>query len=74
MSRRHGYRGFDIPKDFRPMVDAALAAGWTISTAASGHVKWKSPEGKMVVTSCSSVNRRGVRNARSDLRRMGLDI
>lgn len=74
MSKRSGYRGFDVSKDFRPLLDAALAAGWHISSTSGNHVKWKSPEGKMVVTSCSPSDHRAFQNARSTLRRYGLSI
>ncbi len=74
MTRPAGYWGFDLSKEFRPMLDAAIAAGWTVTGTKGGHVKWKSPQGKMVVTSRTPSDHRAMHNARSSLRRLGLDI
>lgn len=74
MSKRSKYRGIDISKEFRPLLDAAIAAGWTITASSSKHVRWRSPEGKTVFTSSTPSDHRAFQNARSDLRRNGLSI
>ncbi|NJN35833.1 MAG: hypothetical protein HC794_00780 [Nitrospiraceae bacterium] len=58
--------------DMKPVAAIALRAGWTITINGKGHLKWKSPEGKMVVTAATPKGRQSVYNARKDLRRAGL--
>lgn len=34
-----------IPKQYRPYIDAAVAAGWTLDFTASGHPRLNPPKG-----------------------------
>lgn len=38
-------RGPKVPKHYRPYVDAALAAGWTLDFTSSGHPRLNPPRG-----------------------------
>lgn len=63
-----------IPKDVRRWVKIARKAGWTVELTKDSHVRWLSPNGGRTYTSGSPSDGRGRLNARSELRRLGLDI
>lgn len=54
---------------------AARKQGWAVEGGGGRHLKWLHPDGEtMVVTSATPSDHRALMNARSDLRRAGLDI
>lgn len=59
--------------EYGPLIEAALAAGWTLERTGGGHLRLRSPEGASVVFPSSPSDWRGARNLRSTLRRYGLD-
>jgi hypothetical protein len=61
-----------IQRDLRPIVKAALKAGWRVQTTRRGHLKLRSPRGALVVLGNTPSDRRAYRNARAHLRRAGL--
>ena len=61
-------------KDLKALRRLALDAGWSVGITGSGHVVFKSPEGKSVFMPFTPSDRRGVLNARASLRRAGLKI
>lgn len=70
MSRRR----LALPSDWRPLVSAAVRAGWTLEKTGGGHIRWQSPTGGCTFTASSPSDRRAMYNARSRLRRAGLSI
>ncbi len=62
-----------VPKDYRPMVRAALDAGWRIKETAKGHIKLMSPDGETsVILPSSSRSTRGIQNVASILKKAGV--
>ena len=61
-----------IPEPLRALARAAAARGWQISHLGSGHLRWKSPDGAVVVTASTPGDRRTALNERARLRRAGL--
>lgn len=61
-----------IHRDFRPLVRAARAAGWTVDNTARGHLRLTSPTGAVVVTGGTPSDYRAPRHLRSRLRKEGL--
>lgn len=55
-----------IPKDLRKLARTARRAGWTITAARSGHLHWRAPDGRLVVTG-TTPSRGGLRLARNEL-------
>lgn len=68
------FRHLGLPHEWRPLVQAAADARWTLEKTGSGHIRWQSPEGTCTFTSSSPSDRRAMYNARSRLRRAGLPI
>ncbi len=67
--------GVLVPKDYRPFVKAAVAAGWELKQPKKGHPRLISPNGRtMIVLPSTSVSRRSVLNIRADLRRNGVAV
>jgi hypothetical protein len=62
-----------IPRDFRPLYEKAVEAGWRVFIGKSSHLHWKSPEGKTVSTSLSPSGF-AAKKVRADLRRAGLAL
>lgn len=60
--------------EYGPLVEAAIAAGWTLERTGSNHLKLKAPDGKIVFLPSSPSDWRGAKNARSLLRRYGLEV
>lgn len=48
--------------------------GWTVDATRSGHLRWRSPSGGIVITAGTPGGGRAVNNARAQLRRLGLAI
>jgi hypothetical protein len=61
-----------IPEPQRRLARAAMQQGWSLSWLGSCHVAWRSPDGALVVGSCSPSDRRAIHKLRADLRRHGL--
>lgn len=63
------------PKDYAPLVEAAVAAGWTHVAQRNGHTRLIHPDGeRYVVLPSSSVSNTGLLNTRARLRRAGLAV
>jgi hypothetical protein len=62
-----------IPDHLRLLAKQARAEGWEITPTGSGHIRWKSPGGPIVITG-STPHRKGFgpRMERRDLVRAGL--
>lgn len=61
-------------KDLRPWVRVALAQGWRVSFAGTGHALFLPPEGGRISVTNSSLAGRRLYNVRATLRRAGLRI
>jgi predicted RNA binding protein YcfA (HicA-like mRNA interferase family) len=59
--------------DYWPVVEAAMAAGWTLERTGGDHLRLKAPHGPIVILPSSGSDWRGAKNLRSMLRRNGLD-
>jgi len=68
------YENPAIHPEFRVLVDAAQAQGWTVGPTKSGHLKFQSPTGAVVFASSSPSDWRASRNLRTTLRRAGLSV
>lgn len=63
-----------IPRDFRDWASKALEQGWRIRLTRGGHLQWLPPTGPIVVLASTASDHRAYSNARSMLRRAGLEI
>lgn len=63
-----------VPRDMKPLVQAAREAGWEVTMSGGGHLRFEAPNGELVFTSSSPSCRRAAANTRAELRRKGLDI
>lgn len=63
-----------IPRDLRDLYQLAVRRGWVITYAGSGHLKWRSPAGVLVVTGSTPGKGRSIDNCRAKLNRAGLKI
>lgn len=61
-----------LGKDYRPLAQAALRAGWTITISRGGHPKLRSPAGQIVPLPSSSTKRNLYRSIRAKLRKLGV--
>jgi predicted RNA binding protein YcfA (HicA-like mRNA interferase family) len=61
-----------LRKEVAELVRRARAHGWVVQKTRGGHLRWKSPDGKVVFSGSTPSDVRAVRNIRSSLRRMGL--
>lgn len=61
-----------IPEPLRALAQYARHAGWSITHLGSGHLRWRSPDGAVVVTASTPGDRRTALNERARLRRAGL--
>jgi predicted RNA binding protein YcfA (HicA-like mRNA interferase family) len=61
-----------IPEPFRAVARAARRAGWEISRTRSDHLRWRAPDGTVIVTASTPSCPAGSRNAIARLRRAGL--
>lgn len=62
-----------VPEELRTAARAAVNDGWTITVRRSGHIAWKSPQGRTVCTSSTSSDSRTTKNELTRLRRAGLN-
>lgn len=63
------------PKVYRDMIEAALAAGWTVSMTGTNHLRLHPPKGDagpVIFAAQSMGGGRGERNLRSLLRKRGV--
>jgi hypothetical protein len=58
-----------IPRELRDLAREYERRGWTITLGGSGHLKWRSPAGALVVTAASPGHRHALEITRADLRR-----
>jgi hypothetical protein len=63
-----------IPHERQPLAKLARSAGWTITVAGNGHLRWTSPHGAQVFTSASPSTNRIRAYTRVKLRRAGLQV
>jgi hypothetical protein len=63
-----------VPKEYRPLVKAAVRQGWTVSQGRMAHLKLTNPDGLHQVIPSSSRNPVTFRNVRRSLVRMGLEL
>lgn len=62
-----------IPEHLRHLARKARAEGWSITQTGSGHLRWKPPSGRAVITGSTSHRKGfGPRMERRDLERAGL--
>lgn len=61
-----------VEESWRGLARHALSQGWTIGRTNGGHLRWKSPTGDPYFTPSTPSDHRAVKNARSDMERMGL--
>lgn len=58
-------------KDFRQLIKKAEAQGWQVGQTNGGHLRWVSPEGKVVFSAFSPSDRRAVHNVERELKLKG---
>lgn len=63
-----------IPEQFRSLADQAKDAGWTIEVTDNAHLRWRSPDGKIVISGSSPSDRRSADALTSNLRQAGLVV
>lgn len=63
-----------VPREFRPLVKAACAAGWRISRRNAHLWLWAPYERTTVSVPCSPSDGRAVKNTRAELRRAGVNV
>lgn len=63
-----------ISKEYRPILDAARKAGWTVTLTNKNHVVWVSPDGEHRFTTGLTMSGRGVKATRARFRKAGLDV
>lgn len=62
--------------EMRRLREAAIAAGWTVTTSGGNHLRWTPPggQGGPVFTSATPSDRRALANMRRDFRKHGLEV
>jgi hypothetical protein len=61
------------PVGLKAEAKLAEALHWSLVLAGSGHMKWYDPQGRLkLTTSMTPSGRRGVLNAKADLKRCGV--
>ncbi len=68
--------GFRVHRDLRPLVEAAEAAGWTVTQTRNSHLRLVPPtkDGTPLILSGSPSDHRSILNARAALRRQGVSV
>lgn len=59
-----------IPREMRSLVDEYRALGWTIEHTRKHRIRWKSPTGRVVISSSSPSDGRAFKNHEATLRRV----
>lgn len=62
----------DYRRWIKQVISWAEKTGWKVEI--NGHIKFRSPEGKMVVCSATPRNPHTIHNVRRDFRRIGYEI
>lgn len=60
-----------VPEAYRSTAKAARKAGWRI-TLTSRHLRWRSPDGTVIITAATPSGTRSFANDLANLRRAGL--
>jgi hypothetical protein len=62
------------PGGLKSEAKLAISLGWKLVKAGSGHMKWYDPQGilRIVTSMTPNGNRRGILNAKADLKRFGV--
>ena len=68
------WRKLHLPREWKPLLEAAIKANWMVEKTNGNHIRWKAPSGATVFTSCSPSDHRAMLNARSPFRRQGLNV
>jgi hypothetical protein len=63
-----------VNKDMQQMATWAAAHGWTITRTKNDHLKWRGPEGQLVVSASTPSDHRAITAIRVRLRREGLEF
>ena len=63
-----------VPKEYRNLAKQAKAAGWRIEVTGREHLRWTSPEGKVVFSSGTPSTQASRRALAGWLRRAGLEL
>jgi hypothetical protein len=63
-----------MKKDLGKLARLARRQGWTVDQVKSGHTKWRSPAGELVVSSTSPSGPGSLLSLKRDLRRAGLSL
>lgn len=61
-----------VPEPLRAAARLARRRRWRLTLTGSGHLRWESPDGTVVVTASTPSDSRSTRNSRAELRRAGL--
>lgn len=61
-------------KDFQKLIKEAENQGWEVSRTGGGHLRWMSPEGKVVFSAFSPSDKRALQNTKKELRIKGFAI
>lgn len=61
-----------MKRDLKDLERIALRAGWDVTPTRSGHKKWRSPSGAVVITASTPSAPRAIQNIKGYLRRAGL--
>lgn len=59
-------------RELRRIAAVAERQGWVITRTGGGHLKWKSPDGQVVITAATPDDSRGIANSKAFLRKAGL--
>jgi predicted RNA binding protein YcfA (HicA-like mRNA interferase family) len=62
-----------IPEPYRALAKLARRLGWTVSSTRNSHLRWRRPDGHVVITAGSPSDHRGIRNDKVRLRKAGLN-
>ncbi len=63
-----------LKRDMQDLVAEVRAAGWTVTYTGAGHWRCQGPAGGLVFCASTPTDSRAVRNARTQLRKAGLDL
>jgi predicted RNA binding protein YcfA (HicA-like mRNA interferase family) len=58
-------------KDIKQLIKKAEKQGWIVSLSKGGHLRWKSPDGKMLFCSATPGDVRMIKNHEAEMRRNG---
>jgi hypothetical protein len=65
---------FRVPASLCTAARKARKSGWVLTRTGSGHIRWRGPDGAIVITSSTpGGGNRSIRNSRAQLKRAGLN-